>query len=203
MSGTTYSIVMRALGAGGVWGPPSAELLARTTAPTDAPAALTAPSVAKHEGCDGLLLRMPVLRSCGKPAPTWALEWSQGGSGIWSELQPRTPGGLVHVGGMSAEQTARFRLREDGGAPALGASTAPLLPGPAPPRPPPTTAVATSSGSVRVGWAASLDDRRSSYERMGRRVCHLEPDAAERARRRRRRAGNLGRRPAAAGAPAE
>ena len=125
---------MRALGAGGVWGPPSAELLARTTAPTDAPAALAAPSVAKHEGCDGLLLRMPVLRSCGKPAPTWALEWSQGGSGIWSELQPRTPGGLVHVGGMSAEQTARFRLREDGGAnPRLGASTAPLLPGLGPP----------------------------------------------------------------------
>ena len=85
--------------------------------------------MAKHEGCDGLLLRMPVLRSCGKPAPTWALEWSQGGSGIWSELQPRTPGGLVHVGGMSSEQTARFRLREDGGAnPRLGASTAPLLP---------------------------------------------------------------------------
>ena len=182
VSGTTYSIVVRALGAGGVWGPPSAELLARTTAPTDAPAALTAPSVAKHEGCDGLLLRMPVLRSCGKPAPTWALEWSQGGSGIWSELQPRTPGGLVHVGGMSAEQTARFRLREDGGAnPRLGASTAPLLPGlgtAALRRPP--TAVATSSGSVRVGWAAALDDCRSSSMKSEWDVeyAHLEPDAA-------------------------
>ena len=67
---------------------------------------------------------------------------------------------------MSAEQTARFRLREDGGAnPRLGASTAPLLPGlgaAALRRPP--TAVATSSSSVRVGWAASLDDCSTSMK---------------------------------------
>ena len=83
---------------------------------------------------------------------------------------------------MSAEQTARFRLREDGGAnPRLGASTGrccSALAAAAFRRPP--TAVATSSGSVRVGWAASLDDCRASSMKSEWDVeyAHLEPDAA-------------------------
>ena len=54
VSGTTYSISC-ARSAPAALDRRRRSFFARTTAPTDAPAALTAPSVAKHEGCDGLL----------------------------------------------------------------------------------------------------------------------------------------------------
>jgi hypothetical protein len=159
-AGTSYSIFIRARTVEG-WGPDSDVLHCRSMRPQDFPAPLPAPTVARHEGCTALRLRLPVLETCATDTVVqWDLEVARGSSDDWRVLIADTSGGVISAVGMDPYTSARFRLISrtqlpgrpsprvvygDASHPLLpGLGTAKMLRGP--------RAVPTSSGSVRLSW---------------------------------------------------
>ena len=154
----------------------------------------------EHEGCDSLL---PACRCCARAASRrrpghWVVAGRLGHM-VGAAARPA----LVHVGGMSAEQTARFRLRGTAEQPAARRGTAPL-PWPRHRRAPPPTAVATSS--VPSASAGRRARRLPLYQYEGEwdvEYAHLGPTPRRARPPSTLRAGNLGRRVGGGGRRAE